>query len=79
MAERTSSNKSVTRGIGSKSGGIERDPKSREWYHSSREARKRENESGVQSMKKEKGERRKETRRAMTPARQSSEVRFGRM
>jgi len=30
---------------------------------------KRENESGVQSMKKEKGERRKETRRAMIPAR----------
>jgi len=40
---------------------------------------KRENESGVQSMKKEKGERRKETRRAIIPARQSSEVRFGRM
>jgi hypothetical protein len=60
MAERTSSNKSVTRGIGSKSGGIERDQKSREWYHSSAKHAKRENESGVQSMKKKKGERRKE-------------------
>lgn len=29
MAERTSSNKSVTRGIGTKSGGIERDQKQR--------------------------------------------------